>query len=90
MNAGFTDAATSVLFAVQSAPGNTDRRDFIRDTWCGECAVLANCHCVFVVGLSAENDEDVKDEAVERGDLLQLDMVDSYNNLTLKTLHSIR
>ena len=92
----FSDPAMplgSALLAVITSPAQLDKRKHIRNSWCGECNKrLYDCRCIFVLGLSSvkgEN-EDVKKEAKREGDILQMDLVEHYNNLTLKTMHVIR
>ena len=83
----------SVLLFVMTTPGHSEQRRHIRETWCGECnRVVANCRCIFILGV-ARNVEDsllLNKEAETERDILQVDMVESYNNLTLKTIHAVR
>ena len=82
----------SVLLAVITAAERTEQRKVIRETWCGRCNSLSNCYCIFVLGMpeSFQENQDLVKEAEKERDILQFDMLDSYNNLTLKTMHSIR
>ena len=80
------------LLAVITSPGDQDGRAGVRETWGGECVVLPGCRRLFVAARSAnESDNKVlKDEAGREGDIVQFGMIDSYNNLTLKTLHTLK
>ena len=83
---------SSLLVAVTSAVHHQAMRSQIRSTWGRECLCLLNCHYVFIMGRSHSQEENLKvrQESLEHKDVLQVDFMDSYNNLTLKTLHSIR
>ena len=61
-------------------------------TFCRECLDIPRCHCIYVTGLQGGRfaQENLMAEARARGDILQVNMRESYNNLTLKTLHTIR
>ncbi|KAH7957610.1 hypothetical protein HPB52_020779 [Rhipicephalus sanguineus] len=76
-----------VLYYVHTAPDHFHRRRVLRDT-IGNPAVTAfvNSTVVFFVGktTNAEVSEEVRAEAECEGDLVLLDHVDTYRNLTLK------
>ena len=82
----------SVLIAVQSGPGSAGARAEIRSTWGRLCHRASWCRLIFSLGSagSLEVQADVEEEAREFGDLLQDRFVDTYNNLTIKTLHILR
>lgn len=75
------------------APHNREARDAIRNTWGKETAVLGRVVShYFLLGLSKEEDgtetlkEQVLQESQTHHDILQGDFLDSYNNLTIKTM----
>ena len=81
-----------VLITVISTPWNRQQRNQVRSTWCNECRLILGCRCVFLIG-RARNEiekEEIEREARLRMDILQVDVVESYYNLTLKTIHSLR
>ncbi|KHN76162.1 Lactosylceramide 1,3-N-acetyl-beta-D-glucosaminyltransferase B [Toxocara canis] len=67
------------LIVIRSAPNSRDYRDYIRETW--KPTVEPQLPVIFVSG-TGKNDLTL--EAQHYGDILQLDFVDSYVNLTLK------
>ena len=56
--------------------------------------MMPNCNCIFVLGRQvnrlAEMDESLRQEAAREKDILQIDMKEHYNNLTIKTIHMIK
>ncbi|XP_034738838.1 beta-1,3-galactosyltransferase 2-like isoform X2 [Etheostoma cragini] len=75
------------------APYNREARDVIRNTWGKETTVLGRVVShFFLLGLSKEEDgtetikEQVQQESQKHHDILQSDFLDSYNNLTIKTM----
>ena len=83
-----------VLITVISSPHNSKRRSDIRQTWGGECRAASNCRCIFVIGRAkwkeAEANQALLKESALEKDILQVDVWEHYNNLTLKTIHAIR
>ncbi len=83
---------------MHSSPDHFSHRRSLRETFCSPCSggeefrEILSCECVFVLGLS--NDEEVRpkveEEAEEFGDVLVEDFLDSYNNLTLKSLFMLK
>uniref|UniRef100_A0A7E4UTX4 Hexosyltransferase n=1 Tax=Panagrellus redivivus TaxID=6233 RepID=A0A7E4UTX4_PANRE len=70
------------VVVVRSAPGSVDYRNYIRSTW--KPTLPADVPVVFVTGASLKYD--LASEANEYGDILTLDFIDSYKNLTLKMM----
>ncbi|XP_053618125.1 beta-1,3-galactosyltransferase 5-like [Plodia interpunctella] len=72
-----------LLVLVASAPGRLDRRDVIRGTWAKRQPTY------FVLGTEPQGIDgsfaDIYLEAKEHGDMIVFDLVDHYQNLTLKT-----
>ena len=81
-----------LLILVPTAIAHLDRRNQVRQTWMHECNSLPFCACIFLTGLSkheAEN-EIISTEAEKYKDIIQTAIIDHYNNLTLKTMFSIK
>lgn len=77
----------SVLFAVTSSPNEREVRDAIRKTWARN--VGSESRLKFFVGRPEQSQlfEPLSKEMVEHGDIVFFENVlDTYNNLTLKTL----
>lgn len=74
---------------VATAPANRKARQAIRDTWGGEVQVRGHrVMTLFVVGQPSDLvlGKELIEESKERGDLIQGRFIDTYGNLTLKTL----
>ena len=65
---------------IHSAPQNYQLRDTIRRTW------GRNLKRIFVLGDSKDWNEMLKNEQKEYNDILQIDFVDAYRNMTYKHL----
>ncbi|XP_027489163.1 beta-1,3-galactosyltransferase 2-like, partial [Corapipo altera] len=83
--------APFLVLLVASAPADVAARDAVRRTWGNESSVpgapvlrlfLLGAHPVFDAALRPV----LREEDELHGDLLQQDFLDTYNNLTLKTL----
>lgn len=81
-----------VVLMVQVAPRNRADRDVIRSTWGSESLVLGqDVKLLFLLGMQTGDDaprvhEQLLSESQEHHDLIQSDFVDSYKNLTIKTM----
>lgn len=78
-----------LMTMVTSAPANQRARQAIRDTWGGEVEVRGlRVMTLFIVGVPSDPalGKLLIVEARERGDLIQGRFLDTYSNLTLKTL----
>ncbi|XP_043078360.1 beta-1,3-galactosyltransferase 1 [Puntigrus tetrazona] len=78
-----------LVFMVPVAPHDVAARNAIRSTWGNESSVQGKAVLtLFLVGLSggAEAQQQLKEESRQHRDLLQSDFVDSYFNLTIKTM----
>lgn len=81
-----------LVLVVPVAPGNRKARDAIRQTWGNETRVQGELiQTVFLLGLPSrgnisEQQEDVSKENLQYHDLIQSDFIDSYINLTIKTM----
>ena len=83
-----------MMILIQTAAGNFDARENVRATWKKDCDLAPFCSCVFVTGISPNSERKTRrllsKEASEYQDIVQTDIMDTYNNLTLKTLFSIQ
>ncbi|XP_036819942.1 beta-1,3-galactosyltransferase 1-like isoform X1 [Oncorhynchus mykiss] len=81
-----------LVLMVPVAPYNRDAREAVRRTWGSERQVLGReVRLFFLLGLpSGEETEQLQEkvlqESKEHQDLLQSDFIDSYKNLTIKTM----
>ncbi|KAM9850226.1 beta-1,3-galactosyltransferase 1-like isoform 2-T2 [Aulostomus maculatus] len=79
-----------LVLMIPVEPHNKEARDIIRKTWGKETTVQGRVvgH-YFLLGRSKEgnaSEEQVFQESQEHRDILQSDFLDSYNNLTIKTM----
>ncbi|VDI08349.1 putative enzyme (brainiac), partial [Mytilus galloprovincialis] len=77
-------AYTELIILVKSYIGHFDQRRAIRSTW-GKCHG-ENVRVVFLLGYSAEFDDQVRDEYAEYKDMIQGSFRDKYRNNIYKTL----
>ncbi|XP_049792538.1 beta-1,3-galactosyltransferase 1-like [Schistocerca nitens] len=78
-----------LLMAVPSAIGRRQRRDAVRQTW-GRREPSAT-RLLFVVGHRGQGvPPEIAEEAALHGDILVEDFLDTYHNLTLKTLFILK
>ncbi|KAL0159870.1 hypothetical protein M9458_043595, partial [Cirrhinus mrigala] len=81
-----------LVVLVPVPPGDTEARNGIRRTWGGEKVVGSKVVVVlFMLGLHSGNDEEIiqeqlHNESQQYKDLLQSNFLDSYKNLTIKTM----
>ncbi|XP_037329146.2 beta-1,3-galactosyltransferase 5-like [Pungitius pungitius] len=81
-----------LLLMVQVATADIAARDSIRKTWGGEKQVLGQLvETLFVLGLpggadAQQQQEKLRQENLQHQDLIQSDFLDSYRNLTIKTM----
>jgi acetylgalactosaminyl-O-glycosyl-glycoprotein beta-1,3-N-acetylglucosaminyltransferase len=83
----------SFLVVVISAPNHFDKRKIIRETWLRKLKIQSNLKSLtmsgfgFIVGLTEDRNTKmrIKGESDLYGDILKINMVDNYYNLTLKT-----
>nr|XP_046189786.1 beta-1,3-galactosyltransferase 2-like isoform X1 [Oncorhynchus gorbuscha]XP_046189787.1 beta-1,3-galactosyltransferase 2-like isoform X1 [Oncorhynchus gorbuscha] len=81
-----------LVLMVPVAPYNREAREAVRRTWGSERQVLGKeVRLFFLLGLSSGEEteqvqEKVLQESKEHQDLLQSDFIDSYKNLTIKTM----
>ncbi len=78
-----------LVLMVPVAPHESDARNAIRSTWGNESSVQGKAVLtLFLVGLTggAEAQQQLEEESRQHRDLLQSNFVDSYFNLTIKTM----
>ncbi|XP_046583658.1 beta-1,3-galactosyltransferase 5-like [Haliotis rubra] len=76
-----------VLVIVPSKPTNLDERTAIRQTWGSRFKMEVNLKLVFLLGLEASHvDNQLAEEQKTHADIVQGNFIDSYKNLTLKTV----
>ncbi len=75
-----------VFVAVISAPGYFEKRQTIRETWLRH--LNSSYALAFVVGLTtnATIQGRIEEENMEHGDIIQINFLDHYHNLTLKAV----
>ncbi|XP_013061901.2 beta-1,3-galactosyltransferase 5-like [Biomphalaria glabrata] len=91
-----------LLVLQMSVPSEINARNAVRETWASVASgrkwpnrvVNADVKVVFVIGHGTSNDTRIDKEAVSaesatHGDILYLDMMESYRNLTLKVVSSL-
>jgi len=75
-----------LVIIVTSAPGNIEARNAIRNTW-GYFNSTEPVKLVFIVGSSIpKNEKMLEEEYSMHGDIIHGNFIDSYYNLTLKTI----
>ncbi|ESO89701.1 hypothetical protein LOTGIDRAFT_192596 [Lottia gigantea] len=82
-----------LLMFIISAPNNRESRVVIRKTWAAKCREPnSELKCVFVLGRSKNSSVNMNliTENKTYGDILQIDFMDSYSNLTYKTMSSFK
>lgn len=85
------DHKQSILFVsfIVSAVSNFEQRNAIRTTWAGP---NEHARFFFLLGKSQDNNlnEIIYEENKQHGDILQANFLDTYRNLTLKTLFGLK
>ena len=89
------NSSPSLLVAIQSAPGYFEKRDAIRQTWIDNLKNQSKTEptvnfigYIFVICIPRDEDIQIKikNESEIFGDILQIDLIDDYYNLTLKAV----
>ena len=83
-----------ILFVVKSTPKHFDRRNMIRETW-GKYRTIFDRKFAVVFLLGHDSDDDKTNVAVENeancyNDILRTNIVDTFSNLTIKTLSTFK
>ena len=85
-----------ILVVVQSAPKNYELRQEVRNSYGQNCKNKYSdwCHLTFIIGELQNSNDPLQNtlvkENIRYGDILQEPFIDSYNNLTLKTLYILK
>lgn len=89
-------SAVDILAYIQSSPENYARRQAIRESWGNGAAFLdINFKLVFVVGKSTNKESEhkikasINYESIQYKDILLLDVVDTFKNITLKSISAL-
>ena len=82
------DEDNLLLVVVCSAVENTQQRQTIRETWGKDQDELDGVKVIFMLGNSFNDSlqSDVTMESLQHGDILQESFLDTYANLTVKSL----
>ncbi len=81
------DHIMDVFVLVVSAPNHFDKRDMLRMTWLQHLPKRRGGHAFFIGRTENETvEERIRSESENFQDIIQLDITDSYANLTLKTV----
>lgn len=81
-----------LILLVPVAPNNRRARDAVRSTWGSETVVMQKVvHLLFMLGQPGhegqeEEQQKLLEESQKYHDIIQSDFLDSYNNLTIKTM----
>ena len=75
-----------------SNPSHKAFRDAIRSSWGFVCKQVEWCSYVFIVGCTFDNviENQIKEEHLKYNDILKEPFVDTYNNLTLKSIFALK
>lgn len=86
--AGSSSSSPYLLVIVCSSVQNFEARYSIRQSWAQDTNTLKNVKVVFLVGQQVNNthQELLKNEHEEYGDIIQESFIDTYANLTVKSL----
>jgi hypothetical protein len=76
-----------MIFLVKSFAGNFAQRKVIRKTWGGQTNL--NIKTIFVVSRLGDVEEYLEVESKRHKDILQFDLLDSYENLVYKTIFTM-
>ncbi|CAN7939355.1 unnamed protein product [Ixodes hexagonus] len=80
------------LFMVFSAVGNSAHRTAIRETWAGDAKLYPDTRMAFLLGATNDSrlQSSVQSESSAYSDIVQESFVDSYRNVTLKSIMMLR
>lgn len=82
-----------IIVLISTTHVNTARRKALRETWLTHTrSNTGDVRYAFLLGATANNAEQValETESATYGDIIQEDFIDSYNNLTLKTIMAFK
>uniref|UniRef100_UPI00398F7807 UDP-GalNAc:beta-1, 3-N-acetylgalactosaminyltransferase 1-like n=1 Tax=Pristiophorus japonicus TaxID=55135 RepID=UPI00398F7807 len=76
-----------LVILVATRPKETDARQAIRSTWGTDKMWFGKkVITLFLLGKDVESHSDIEKEFLQYGDIISQDFIDSYDNLTLKTI----
>ena len=85
---------TRLLIFVQSDPAKFDRREANRKSWMRQRSAYPEVKVIFLFGRSekpsARETRELAKESEQNCDVIQLDFIDSYENVTLDTVFALR
>ena len=85
-----SDQDLVILVIVFSAMSNFQERQTIRDSWASEVAIFPQIKVIFLLGSMGNLNNDLQSKVTHESDIhddiLQEDFIDSYANLTVKSL----
>lgn len=87
------DNPVFLLIIVFSSPTNYKARNSVRETWGSDITSLGlKVSIYFLLGKTNNStaQKDISEEATHYGDIIQEDFIDSYNNLTLKSISMLK
>lgn len=85
-----------VVFLVPAAPHHYAQREAVRKTWGASGEQSPDALTLFFLGLpedspqKSEIQNKVDEESRKQGDIIQMDFLDTYQNLTIKTVQMMR
>ncbi|XP_077204640.1 UDP-GalNAc:beta-1,3-N-acetylgalactosaminyltransferase 1 [Paroedura picta] len=84
-----------LIILVTSRPADVEARQAIRVTWGSKKSWWGNqVQILFLLGQGGEREDSltlsIEDESILYGDIIRQDFLDTYNNLTLKTIMAFR
>ena len=73
---------------VPASPNSFEKRDLIRSTWANDKYLKSKAKVIFLLGRSNESivNLKIKNESLKCSDIVQNDFMDTYYNLTIKTI----
>ena len=73
---------------VPASPKSFEKRDLIRSTWANNKYLKSKAKVIFLIGRSTESivNLKIKNESLKYADIVQNDFMDTYYNLTIKTI----
>ena len=84
------DNGKDLLFIafVTVSPKSFEKRNLIRSTWANDKNLKSKAKVIFLLGRSNESivNLKIKNESLKYGDIVQNDFMDTYYNLTIKTI----
>ncbi|CAN8014934.1 unnamed protein product [Ixodes persulcatus] len=85
-------APIELLVLVATAPRNVQLRDAVRETWGRDLKSSPQNKVAFVLGRTTKPalERSIRKELLLHSDIIQADFIDTYNNLTIKSVAMLR